>query len=427
MNRVSIVLAGLVATLCIFEAQAQSSITILKYDAKGNVIGVVEKKAGKGQTIRRKPAPIPGAGPASSDNPNGGGGQPDAEPREVLVSNPPAALLPQLQAQGYLLVERIFLGNLGGEFLRLRAPRDETADSAISYIRRRFPGILVDKNTLFDLSSGKPGVYANEVSGWGNTPPRCGQGLLIGMIDTALDPRHPALRGRNIIYRSFVQKDRKPGKSIHGATVAALLVGNPRDGAAGGLLPGATLFVGNIFEKRSNGKLRGNLSAMIKALDWLVKQRVTVVNLSMAGSKNSILEFIIMKTLSQGMVVVAAAGNGGPKAKPAYPAAIPRVIAVTAIDEQLAAYRHANRGAYIDFAAPGVGLQIATAAPGRLQSGTSFATPFITSAIALHLAQVGRAQPDSIRAALQKRTRDLGAPGRDNIFGWGLVRYRPKC
>ena len=145
MNRVSIVLAGLVATLCIFEAQAQSSITILKYDAKGNVIGVVEKKAGKGQTIRRKPAPIPGAGPASSDNPNGGGGQPDAEPREVLVSNPPAALLPQLQAQGYLLVERIFLGNLGGEFLRLRAPRDETADSAISYIRRRFPGILVDK------------------------------------------------------------------------------------------------------------------------------------------------------------------------------------------------------------------------------------------------------------------------------------------
>jgi hypothetical protein len=438
LRRVPAILAGLIAALFIFEAQAQSSVTILKYDAKGNIVGVVEKKVGKGQTIHRKPAPTSGAGATKAASGNstsggagaggaGGGGQPDAEPREVLISNPPATLLPQLQAQGYLLVERIILGNLGGEFLRLRAPRGVTADSAISDIRRRFPGILVDKNTLFDLSSGIPGIYANDLTGWGVAPPRCGQGLLIGMIDTALDPRHPALRGRNIIYRSFVQKDHKPGKSKHGATVAALLVGNSRDGAPGGLLPGAALFAGSIFEDRGNGKLRGNLSAMIMALDWLVKERVTVVNLSMAGSNNTILEYIIVKALSQGMVLVAAAGNGGPKAKPAFPAANPRVIAVTAIDRRLAAYRYANRGGYIDFAAPGVGLQIATAAPGTLQSGTSFATPFITSAIAVHLAQGARPQPDPIRAALRKRTKDLGAPGRDDTFGWGLVRYRPKC
>jgi subtilisin family serine protease len=127
------------------------------------------------------------------------------------------------------------------------------------------------------------------------------------------------------------------------------------------------------------------------------------------------------------MAIVAAAGNGGPKAKPAYPAAHPKVLAVTAIDQRLAPYRHANHGTYIDFAAPGVRLWTAAHGGGELQSGTSFAAPFITSAVALEIAAGASTDPETLRQLLRKATQDLGAPGRDSVFGWGLVRMRPKC
>ena len=351
-----------------------------------------------------------------------------AEPREVLVSDPPRALLPRLQSQGYQVVERLILQNLGAEFLRLRAPRGVTADEAISTIQRQFPGVLVDKNTLFKISAGQPvrGVYANDITDWGLAPEKCGRGLKVGMIDTAFNKRNPIFRNRNVIFRSFIKKGRKVGYANHGATVAALLVGKPQNGVPGGLLPGATLFAASIFEKRG-GKLRGNLSSMLKALDWLAKERVPVVNLSMAGSNNKILKQIIGKALGKGMILVAAAGNNGPRAKPAFPAANPKVIAVTAIDHNLAAYRHANRGGYIDFAAPGVGLQVTTTVRGKFKSGTSFAAPYITSMIAMQIAKGVRAEPNALRASLQKLTKDLGSPGRDETYGWGLVRYKPKC
>ena len=102
------------------------------------------------------------------------------------------------------------------------------------------------------------------------------------------------------------------------------------------------------------------------------------------------------------------------------------VVAVTAVDPNLRPYRHANRGVYIDFSAPGVGLR--TAKPGggvKVQSGNSFAAPFVTAAAALERT---RGIPASqVRQALARRAQDLGAPGRDPVFGWGLVRLRAPC
>ncbi len=102
------------------------------------------------------------------------------------------------------------------------------------------------------------------------------------------------------------------------------------------------------------------------------------------------------------MVIVAAAGNGGPKAAPAYPAAYNDVIAVTAIDRAKRAYRRAGRGEHIDLAAPGVDVWTAASVPGaRAKTGTSFATPFVTAAVALLKAAndnaVGRRHPVGAR------------------------------
>src|SRR5690606_9061060 len=127
--------------------------------------------------------------------------------------------------------------------------------------------------------------------------------------------------------------------------------------------------------------------SLAEALDRLVILGVRVINLSFSGPENLILHEMILRAAEAGIALVAAAGNGGAGAPAAYPAAWPEVIAVTAVDTQHRPYRQANRGDYINFAAPGVNLWAAASiSGGRLKSGTSYAAPFVTAALAARLA-----------------------------------------
>lgn len=124
----------------------------------------------------------------------------------------------------------------------------------------------------------------------------------------------------------------------------------------------------------------------------------------------------------------AAAGNQGPGAPPAYPGAYHEVIAVTAVDRNLRPYLLANRGDYVDLAAPGV--EIWTPDPrggGRYRHGTSLATAFATAVMVERLARDGGAAPADLARALGRDAKDLGAPGKDPVFGWGLIQSRPRC
>ena len=128
-------------------------------------------------------------------------------------------------------------------------------------------------------------------------------------------------------------------------------------------------------------------------------------------------------------MLVAAPGNWGRRDRPAYPAAYGSVIAVTAVDSNFRIYHMANTGAYVDFAMPGV--EAWTASPGgggRYQSGTSFAAPFIAALAGLEIAREKKSVSSrNMKKRLAKRARDLGKPGRDDIFGWGFVSRGPEC
>ncbi|MFX0544217.1 S8 family serine peptidase [Roseovarius sp. S1116L3] len=128
------------------------------------------------------------------------------------------------------------------------------------------------------------------------------------------------------------------------------------------------------------------------------------------------------------MAVVAAAGNEGPGAEPAYPAAFERVLAATAVDRRERAYRQANQGPYINFAAPGVRVWAAASiSGGRLQSGTSHAAPFVTASLAV---QRLRAPDVALQQTIDQMTRcakDLGEAGHDPVFGHGLVPAPGQC
>ena len=147
---------------------------------------------------------------------------------------------------------------------------------------------------------------------------------------------------------------------------------------------------------------------------------VDAVNISLAGPPNRLLEAALARAAKQEMLLLAAAGNGGPVAQPMFPAAYDSVVAVTAVDASGQVFRLANRGDYLDIAAPGVGLIHAQAGGGyTTSSGTSFAVPFAATAVA-HLRQTQSAQ--ATLALLFEGAEDVGPPGRDEIYGRGLLR-----
>jgi subtilisin family serine protease len=128
------------------------------------------------------------------------------------------------------------------------------------------------------------------------------------------------------------------------------------------------------------------------------------------------------------IVVVAAAGNQGSRAKPLFPAAYPGVIAVTAVDQHKRVYRRAGQGAHIDLAAPGVRIWTAASVKGaRPRTGTSFATPFVTAAAAVLRGKAPQLDHAGIHAVLARTALDLGPPGKDEIFGSGLLQAGGLC
>lgn len=348
--------------------------------------------------------------------------------REILLIDPGAQVL--RSAQDLRLEQRrsADLPALGLRVVALGLPVGVDAGEVLRRLRNDHPGIVMDLNAVIRPAAGPVAEQSRNPDAAANLPAPpagCGTGLRLGMIDGVVDLTHPALRNQRIIQRRFLPEQKRASSSKHGTAVASLLVAGDGLGGAG-VMPGATLLVGNIFERHGWNGARGDLFALLKALDWLADEGADAVNLSFESGENTILASALARAADRGLVLVAAAGNGGPSAAPAYPAAHPDVVAVTAVDPKLRPYRHANRGTHIDFAAPGVALR--TAKPGggvKLQSGTSFAAPFVTVAAALER-RAGVPASD-VRHALARRAQDLGTPGKDPVFGWGLVRHRGRC
>jgi subtilisin family serine protease len=136
----------------------------------------------------------------------------------------------------------------------------------------------------------------------------------------------------------------------------------------------------------------------------------------------------VQAAAGRGPILVAAAGNDGPNAEPVYPAAYDGVIAVTAVDTARNPYRRAVRGDHIDIAAPGVGVWTAASVSGaRQKSGTSFAAPFVTAAVSVLLAAKPGLSPQEVEAELMASAEDIGKPGKDAVYGWGLLNARTLC
>jgi subtilisin family serine protease len=342
------------------------------------------------------------------------------EPGELLAisatMDDALQLAAQAQALGFSVKRRTNLAGLGFVVTTFRLPKDMGVGTALLALRKALPDVWADANHRFQLMGDEARTYGQRLIGW-STAAACGAGLRIGLVDTGVATDHPQLQGRAIRLRAVLPAGVSAAGADHGTATAALLVGRDT-----GLLPGAQLYAANIFRSREK-EADTTAEWAVLGLDWMAENRVAVVNLSLGGPRNLLIEAAVQRLLETGIAVTAAAGNGGEGAAPVFPAAQPGVTAVTAVDAKMNPYRRANRGDYIAFAAPGV--DVWTATPGKegiFVTGTSYAVPYVTAALAAAHQSNPKIAWTAILEQLQARARDLGAPGKDPVFGWGLVQ-----
>jgi subtilisin family serine protease len=245
-----------------------------------------------------------------------------------------------------------------------------------------------------------------------------GKGVMIAVIDTAIDGAHPELAGA--IAGMFDAVGEGPARpEQHGTEIAGILVAHA---TLKGVAPEAKLLSVRAFRGGGPDPALSTSFQLLKGITWAFASGAKIMNMSFAGPVDPLLERIIKNATAKGAIFVAAAGNNGPKGAPVYPAAYPEVIAVTATDEKDRLYGKANRGDYVFIAAPGVDI-VAPALKGGydLSSGTSMAAAHVSGVVALLLERDAKLDGSGTRAILSKSARKPDPAATDEALGAGIV------
>jgi subtilisin family serine protease len=243
-----------------------------------------------------------------------------------------------------------------------------------------------------------------------------GDKVLVAVIDSGVDANHPELAGTIAETYDTLTAPMTPHK--HGTAIAGLIAAH---GRLMGAAPGARILAIRAFDG-AGASAEGTTFNILKGLDWAAANGARVINMSFAGPPDPAVHRSLEAAHKKGIVLVAAAGNAGPKSPPLYPAADPNVIAVTATDADDKLFPLSNRGRHIAIAAPGAQILLAIPDGGyEVASGTSYSAAEVSGIAALMLEHKGGLTPDKVRDILLATAKDLGPKGRDVMFGAGLA------
>lgn len=333
----------------------------------------------------------------------------------ALALSPDAAQ--QIQREGFRIVGTQVHAALDLQLTILAAPAGVSARAALRRLRKLDPAGSYDFNHLYLPSAGEtPGepVPADSAISPPAGSPLTSTPVSVGLIDGGVDTAHPALIHADV-YRWGCRD--QPVPSLHGTATASLLIGSSR--AFEGAAPGASLYAADVYCAAPTG---GAVNSIAAACAWLVESHVPVINISLVGPANRLLEQVVQRVIARGHIVVAAVGNDGPAAAPLYPAAYAGVVGVTAVNRRNRVLIEAVRGEQVDYAAPGADIVAATL-QGDFAAvrGTSFAAPIVAGLLAASMPRPDRALADRALTTLAASAIDLGSPGPDRIYGAGLV------
>ena len=333
--------------------------------------------------------------------------------RQVGALSPSDEALDRARAAGFSVLGRETLSGLGLTLVVLQAPENLSTRKALKMLRELDPQGQYDFNHLYLGSGSQADAAASTNPPAAVTTALPADGLRIGLIDSGIDAAHPVLSGVTVVRHGC---DGASFPAPHGTAVASLLVGQGEGFES--LLPAATLYASDIF----CGHGAGSLSLLALALDWMAREKIPVVNVSLVGAKSVLLTGLVRAMTTRGFLLVAAVGNDGPTAPPLYPASYPDVVGVTGVDGKRRVLPEACRGEQVDFAAAGADFKAAAVGGGFEEiRGTSFATPIVAGLLARSLQAPDPAGAREALAALESAALDIGNNGTDPSYGKGLV------
>jgi len=243
-----------------------------------------------------------------------------------------------------------------------------------------------------------------------------GRNVVVAVIDSEIDANHPDLKGDIIERFDATQTPSHP--HVHGTGMAGAIAAHQR---LLGVAPGVKLLAIKAFDEQA-ASAEATSVQILKGLEFAMAHKARVINMSFAGPRDPMLERTLKLAHDKGIILVAAAGNAGPKSPPLYPGADPNVIAVTASDYNDKPFTMANRGKYIAVGAPGVDVMVP--APGntyQLTTGTSVATAHVSGVAALLVERKPSITPDEVRTILMRTAIPYAARPKGEEDGAGLV------
>ena len=241
-----------------------------------------------------------------------------------------------------------------------------------------------------------------------------GDDVLVAVIDSKIDSKHPDLTG--VIADEYDVVGGPANAHSHGTAMAGAIAARSN---LVGVAPKVKLLAVRAFSG-SGESAEGTTFNILKSVDWAASKNARIINMSFAGPPDDLLREMLAKANARGIVLIAAVGNAGPRSPPLYPAADVGVIGVTATDVDDKLMAQANQGPQVAVAAPGVEI-LAAAPDGKYQvtSGTSIAAAHATGVAALLLASKPNLMPGQVRASLIRAATRI--PGKRNEVGAGVI------
>jgi subtilisin family serine protease len=252
-----------------------------------------------------------------------------------------------------------------------------------------------------------------------------GKGIKVAVLDTGVDADHRDL-ALNIKETVDFTGSRYGVEDMqgHGSHCAGIIGAVDNQIGMVGVAPEVELYIAKVLG--DNGS--GGFDSITKGIQWAITKQVDVISMSLgaSGRPPEMLHSVIKAAHDQGIILVAATGNENGAV--CWPAMYDEVIAVSAVDEHLNRATFSNYGIKNEIAAPGVNI-VSTYKQGQYArlSGTSMATPLIAGAIALiiarHKENTNGLKPDveEVHRILTTMVKDLGAVGRDELYGLGMI------
>lgn len=256
------------------------------------------------------------------------------------------------------------------------------------------------------------------IPGWDVS--RGSEDVVVAVVDTGVDLKHPDLQGRTTSGINIVNENAEAmddvGHGTHVAGVISALVNN-REGVAGISWYNKIMPVKVLDETGA-----GNTYSVAQGIIWATDHGAKVINMSLGNYADSqFLHDAIRYAYDRDVVLIAASGNDNTE-RPGYPAAYPEVFAVAATDSNKQKATFSNYGDYIDVAAPGV--NIASTYPDNhyaALSGTSMASPHVTALAALIRSANPLLKNNEVMDIMRKTAIDLGDKGKDKYYGYGQI------